>query len=183
MILPDSIAPFPVSPVSDAAPVTTSEEDFVSPQAVRKVLLGTLGELPVEGLPAVEFVGFAARVPVPERMEKPGEELSEPFYYEDQPLSVHPAFVDVPDLALPRRARAPLLQSNWEESLTPVSRATDLWWMFALLLTLSSVLSALTFHQGTRAQMEALSQPFLGQPELKAEVPALLPGPSVANLR
>ena len=65
MILPDTLAPLPVSPRGEnPAEYPVPFEDFVSPGDVRSVLLGGRAELPVECLPAEDFDSFAGRADV-----------------------------------------------------------------------------------------------------------------------
>jgi len=149
MILPDTLAPLPVTPNGDER--TGNQpfqfDDFVCAGDVRKVILGTVGELPVEGLPADDFDSFAGRadVPLPPRSSFSGNsngrvvELQLPDLVVEQQV-LHPAFTVLPPEA--RRAAPPLAKKavDCEASYGRRSRMGERWWVIGMGLAACAVL-------------------------------------------
>jgi hypothetical protein len=145
MILPESLAPLPVIPRGDE-PVGSARpeiEDFVTAMDVRKVLLGTAGELPVEGLSADDFDSFAGRADVPHPARSPfasgrqvNLEVTE-LAIESPPL--HPAFEVLPPAV--RRAAPPKVAQTLDcESNFGRGRAGERWWVIGMGLAAAAIL-------------------------------------------
>lgn len=149
MILPDSLSPLPVIPRGDEPPgiARVDFEDFVTAVDVRKVLLGTSGDLPVEGLSADDFDSFAGRAdtPHPARSRSPfasgpHTELQVPDL-EFEPLIVHPAFEVLPPSA--RRAAPPKVTTttlDCESSFGRGRSRSERWWVIGMGLAAAAIL-------------------------------------------
>ena len=145
MILPDNLAPLPVSPRGDevAGGSTVAFEDFVSLGDVRKVLLGGACEPAVEGLPAEDFESFAGRSDVKcPSVLRVGGALYAPVAVpevEFEPCLIHPAFETVPTLV--RRATPPKVRQV-EDCEAGYGRAklSDRWWVIGMGLAATAVL-------------------------------------------
>ena len=146
MILPDTLAPLPVSPRGEnPAEYPVPFEDFVSPGDVRSVLLGGRAELPVECLPAEDFDSFAGRADVPYPSAAPfqtksarNQELRLPDMALE-PRTIHPAFDVIPPNS--RRAVPPRAFGAVDcEASFGSSRLTDRWWVIGMGLAAAAVL-------------------------------------------
>ncbi len=145
MILPDSLSPLPVIPRGDepAGSPRADIEDFVTAVDVRKVLLGTAGELPVEGLSAEEFDSFAGRADVPHPARSPFAtgrqvELRVPDLAIEPP-TIHPAFEVLPPSA--RRAAPPKVGPTLDcESTFGRGRTGERWWVIGMGLAAAAIL-------------------------------------------
>jgi len=151
MILPDSLSPLPVIPRGDEPPgvVRADFEDFVTAVDVRKVLLGTSGDLPVEGLSADDFESFAGRADVPH--PHPAVSRS-PFASGRQtglhvpdlafePPVIHPAFDVLPPSA--RRAAPPKVTTTLDcesDFGRGRGRASERWWVIGMGLAAAAIL-------------------------------------------
>ena len=146
MILPDNLAPLPVSPRGDEpADFRTSFEDFVSPGDVRNVLLGGRAGLTVECLPAEDFDSFAGRADVPFPPDSPFRAtaaLEKELRIPDmalEPRTIHPAFEVIP----PTRARATPPRARGAvdcEADFGRPRLSDRWWVAGMGLAAAAVL-------------------------------------------
>lgn len=147
MILPDDLAPLPVSPRGDEpAGSHVACEDFVSPGDVRNVLLGGRAGLPVECLPADDFDSFAGRADVPFPGRSPFRSKTPPDAGLPMPdlaletPTIHPAFEVLPPSA--RRAAPPRAQAaavDCEASFGS-PRLADRWWVIGMGLAAAAVL-------------------------------------------
>jgi len=147
MILPDSLSPLPVIPRGEEPPGATRAdiEDFVTAVDVRNVLLGTAGELPVEGLSAEDFDSFAGRadVPLPHPARSPFAsgrqvELHIPDLAIEPPV-IHPAFEVLPPAT--RRAAPPKAGPTLDcESGFGRGRTGERWWVIGKGLAASAIL-------------------------------------------
>ena len=145
VILPDNLAPLPVSPRGDDAAGCghSAADDFVSAAAVRGVLLGTRDELPVEGLPAEDFDSFAGRadVPYPSRVAASARQES-PIRVPDlvfEPVVIHPAFEVLEPV--PRRAAPPKPRELVDcEASFGRSRFSDKWWVLGMGAAAAAIL-------------------------------------------
>lgn len=150
MIIPENLAPLPVSPRGDdpAGSAHGVMEDFVTAGDVRKVLLGTAGELPVEGLSADDFDSFAGRadVPYPSR-SSPSADRSVELRVPDlalEPQVIHPAFEVLPPTT--RRAAPPRAAAAVDREATfGRKRMTDRWWVIGMGVAASAILFSGTF--------------------------------------
>ena len=145
MILPDNLAPLPVSPRGDetAGGSTVAFEDFVSLGDVRKVLLGGVCEPTVEGLPAEDFESFAGRSDVVCPSGSRGGGASHgPVAVPDrefEPRLIHPAFETVPLVV--RRATPPKARQVEDcEAGYGRARLSDRWWVVGMGLAATAVL-------------------------------------------
>ncbi|MCW1886856.1 hypothetical protein OKA04_19105 [Luteolibacter flavescens] len=147
MILPDSLAPFPVPKRDDDPGSSRPEiEDFVTAVDVRKVLLGTSGELPVEVLTADDFDSFAGRpdVHLPHSSRSPfgsgrQVELRVPDL-QIEPQTIHPAF-DVLPPSVTRRAAPPKAAPTIDcESNYGRGRTGERWWVIGMGLAVAAIL-------------------------------------------
>lgn len=141
MILPDNLAPLPVSPRGDDAAGRGhgAADDFVSAAAIRGVLLGTRDEMPVEGLPAEDFDSFAGRadVPYPPRIAAPARR--EPPGRVAEPVVIHPAFEVLKPV--PRRAAPPKPRELADcEASFGRSRFSDRWWVLGMGAAAAAIL-------------------------------------------
>jgi hypothetical protein len=145
MILPENLSPLPVPPRGEepGAPPRVEIEDFVSAVEVRKVLLGTAGELPVEGLPADDFDSFAGRADVPHPARSPFAtrrqvELRVPDLAVE-PQTIHPAFEVIPPAA--RRAAPPKVAPTLDcEAGFGRGRLGERWWVVGMGLAAAAIL-------------------------------------------
>ena len=178
MILPDDLAPLPVSLHGDgtAGAPAVPFEDFVRVGDVRKVLLGDESELPVEGLPAEDFESFAGRSDVASpsvsrwvatrdmRLEVPDLVI--------EPPAIHPAFEI---LALAVRRAAPPRSRIVEDCEATYGRAklSDRWWVMGMGLAAAAILfsgTAVDFIsreavRRSRSGVEPMSRVFPAEPE------------------
>ncbi len=174
------LAPLPALPrceESDGESLAIAGE-FVSEQDVARVLLGTTGALPVEGLPVEDFDCFAGRadVRVPASVFIPvSEEEPAPAR---QP-KIHPAFVPLVEEA--RRAAPPQPAGVTDmEAEYGISRgkASDLWWMMGVGVAVAALLfsGALFDFAGSRdAAAGPMIRPMTAQPVDVAEPAAAAP--------
>ncbi|MCW1924269.1 hypothetical protein OKA05_17015 [Luteolibacter arcticus] len=145
MILPDTLSPLPVLPRGDdpAGAPRIDIEDFVTAVDVRKVLLGTAGDLPVEGLAAEDFDSFAGRADVPHPACSPFAsgrqvELRVPDLAVEPP-TIHPAFDILPPTI--RRAAPPKVGPTLDcESNFGRGRTGERWWVIGMGLAASAIL-------------------------------------------
>ncbi|MEK7948964.1 hypothetical protein [Luteolibacter soli] len=150
MNLPDNLSPLPVIPRGEdpAGSARADIEDFVTAIDVRKVLLGTAGELPVEGLSADDFDSFAGRadVPHPQPARSPfasGRQtgLHVPDLEIESP-PVHPAFEVLPPSS--RRAAPPKVSAALDcESAFGSPRGGrngERWWVIGMGLAAAAIL-------------------------------------------
>jgi len=148
MILPESLSPLPVIPRGDEPPgdPRADFEDFVTAVDVRKVLLGTSGDLPVEGLSADDFDSFAGRAdtPHPARSGSPFASgrptgLHVPDMQVEPPV-IHPAFEVLPPSA--RRAAQPKVTTTLDcESAFGNGRSrSERWWVIGMGLAAAAIL-------------------------------------------
>ncbi len=173
------LAPLPVLPHCEESDgeVRMAPGEFVSEQDVTRVLLGTNGALPVEGLPAEDLDCFAGRadVRVPPSVFVPVNE--------EDPAppcrpKIHPAFA--PLLEESRRAAPPQPAEVTDmEAAYGVSRgkASDLWWMMGVGVAVAALLfsGALFDFVGSRnAAAGPRIRPMTAQPVHVAE-PAAAP--------
>lgn len=167
MILPDDLAPLPVSPRGDdPAGFHLACEEFVSPGDVRNVLLGGRAGLPVECLPADDFDSFAGRADVPfpwqspfRPKKMPEAELPVPEMALETP-TIHPAFDILPPAcrrAAPPRARTAAIDC---EASFGSPRLADRWWVIGMGLAAAAVLFSGTlvdfiFREAVRRSLPA----------------------------
>jgi hypothetical protein len=145
MILPDSLSPLPVMPRGNEPADSTRPdiEDFVTAVDVRKVLLGTAGELPVEGLSAEDFDSFAGRADVPHPARSPFAsgrqvELRVPDLAVE-PTTIHPAFDVLPPSS--RRAAPPKVAPTLDcESNFGRGRTGERWWVLGMGVAAAAIL-------------------------------------------
>lgn len=145
VILPDNLAPLPVSPRGDekTGGSTVAFENFVSLGDVRKVLLGDAGDRVVEGLPAEDFESFAGRSDVAcPSVSRVGGAYHGPVAVPDlafEPRLIHPAFETVPTVV--RRATPPQARQV-EDCEAGYGRAklSDRWWVIGMGLAATAVL-------------------------------------------
>lgn len=170
MILPSHLAPLPVFTSEESSPSASRawNEDFVSAGDVVKVLLGTSGSLPVEGLPAEDFDSFAGRAdvfydrPPVSPFRSLAEEAPRILILSDQapPARVkrnllHPAFeaastAPTPAVAGVKRAAAPIVAiaaaGDAEDSFgAPPQSGGDRWWLFGLGVAIVAIVFSGTF--------------------------------------
>ena len=147
MILPESLSPLPVIPRGEEPPGTARAdiEDFVTAVDVRKVLLGTAGELPVEGLSADDFDSFAGRadVPLPRSARSPFDTSRQvELHVPDlaiEPTTIHPAFEVIPPST--RRAAPPKVGQTLDcESNFGHGRTGERWWVIGMGLAAAAIL-------------------------------------------
>lgn len=144
MILPEHLAPLPVSPHGDDAAGTVMLEDFVTAVDVRKVLLGTAGELPVEGLAADDFDSFAGRADVAHLSSRSpfAAGSAKGLLVPDlavEPLAIHPAFEVLPPKI--RRAAPPRVAPPVDcEAGFGRSRKGDRWWVIGMGFAAAAIL-------------------------------------------
>lgn len=136
------LVPLPVLPHSEESGVEARAAfgEFVSEQDVTRVLLGTTGHLPVEGLPAEDF-GFAGRADV-----RVPATVFVPVVEDESALSrqprIHPAFAPLVEDARRRAAPPQPAEVLDLESAYGVSRgkASDLWWMMGVGVAVAALL-------------------------------------------
>jgi hypothetical protein len=144
VILPDNLAPLPVSPrVGEAAgDIAVSFDDFVRPCDIRGVLLGSTPELPVEGLSADDFDSFAGRadigMPPRSRWRDPSNSRLAVPDLALEPQVIHPAFEALPPV---RRAAPPRARGAVDcEATFGRSKLSDRWWVIGMGLAAAAIL-------------------------------------------
>lgn len=131
----DSLPVLPRCEEADGSPRAGGE--FVRERDIARVLLGTTGALPVEGLPAEDFDCFAGRADVrlPEIVKASPSPDSAPV------TGIHPAFVPLVEEA--RRAQAPAVAEVSDmEAAYGIARGktSDLWWMMGVGVAVAALL-------------------------------------------
>ena len=148
VILPDNLAPLPVSPRGDetAGGSRVAFEDFVSLGDVRKVLLGDAGDRVVEGLPAEDFESFAGRsdvaCPPVSRVGGAYCGLVAVPDFEFEPRLIHPAFETLPTAVRRATPPTPPKARQVEDCEAGYGRAklSDRWWVIGMGLAATAVL-------------------------------------------
>ena len=145
MILPVNLAPLPVGPRCDesAGASTVPFEDFVSLGDVRRVLLGDVCELPVEGLPAEDLEAFAGRsdvaIPSISRWSSDHDIAVTISELQVEEPAIHPAFKLLPPAV--RRATPPRARAAEDcEATFGRAKMTDRWWVIGMGLAAAAVL-------------------------------------------
>lgn len=125
--------------------------EFVRDRDVTRVLLGTTGALPVEGLPAEDLDCFAGRadVRIPASDLVSRTDVSDPWE-----AGIHPAFVPLVEES--RRAQAPVVTEGLDlEAAYGISRGktSDLWWILGVAIAMAALLlSGAVYDAIPRAQ-------------------------------
>lgn len=136
-----SLDSLPVLPRCEEMDSKHTGGEFVRERDIARVLLGTTGVLPVEGLPAEDLDCFAGRADV--RIPSNGPERGAPATETSVRPSpaIHPVFVPLVEES--RRAQAPVVTDVVDlEAAYGISRGktSDLWWIFGVAVAMAALL-------------------------------------------
>jgi hypothetical protein len=176
MILPESLQPLPVAPISEQEAALRGQESeaFVSDQCVRQLLVGPLSVGPQRLIRGDGYDGFAGS------SDSPFISLARAERHEDAPARAFAPGGPHPALAAPRRAAPPVPRTEIESQFgrRPVSerRMVIAMGVAAVAVLVGAVLSGFTPLEFEKSAPEVEKAVFEPQP-----VPPPVPGdPAIA---